>query len=134
MMGILSVMVTQSYSIYKDKAEHGSALVLFNQSRAALEGGKINSDNFPDEVMEVETSGPSEPGGDWGETLLKGLVVPEHHEIYVRHVPNCSEDLCVEDLISVRHCDTNKIVSYSLFHSGTTVVNLYGEAGEPCGS
>ena len=131
-MAILSVMVTQSYSIYKDKAEHGSAIVLFNQSRTALEGGKINSESFPLEVMEVEESGPGVPGGEWGETLLKGLVVPAHHQVYVRHTPNCADDMCLEDLISVRHCDTNKIVSYSLFHSGISVVNMYGEASEAC--
>ena len=74
-MAILSVMVTQSYSIYKDKAEHASAITLFNQSRTALEGGKINSESFPDGVMEVEETGPSIPGGEWGQVLLKGLVV-----------------------------------------------------------
>ena len=132
LMGILSVMVTQSYSIYKDKAEHGSAIALFNQSRTALEGGKINSDNFPDEVMEVEESGPATPGGEWGQVLLKGLVIPDHHQVYVRHVPNCEDDLCVEDIISVRHCQTSKGVNYSSFHSGAMVVNLYQDSDEAC--
>lgn len=131
-MGVLSVMVTQSYSIYKDRAEHGSAIALFNQSRTALEGGKINSDNFPDEVMEVQESGPVVPGGEWGQVLLKGLVIPDNHQVYVRHIPNCVEELCIEDIISVRHCQTSKMVSYASFHSGAMVVNLYEEAGEAC--
>lgn len=132
LMGVLSAMVAQSYGIYKDRAEHGSAIALFNQSRTALEGGKINSDNFPDEVMEVDEIGPTKPGGEWGQTLLNGLVIPEYHQVYVRHVPNCTDELCVEDVISVRHCQTDKIVNYTSFHSGLMVVNMYEEAGEAC--
>jgi Tfp pilus assembly major pilin PilA len=131
---ILSGIVTQSYSVYKQKAQHSSAIVLFNQARASLEGGKINSEseNFSSPVMEVEETGPGLPGGEFGQILLQGLVLPAFHKVYVRHVTACDEPTCVEDVISVRHCQTNKVATLTNFHGGTSVVDLQALAGGAC--
>jgi prepilin-type N-terminal cleavage/methylation domain-containing protein len=131
-LGVLTAILTQSYSMYKEKAQHSSAMTLFNQARTALEGGKISSESFPDEVMVVEQTGPGVPEGEHGQTLLQGLVLPEYLQVYVRHTPTCENDLCVEDVISVRHCQTNKMVTFTQFRSGLYVQNLHAEAIEPC--
>ena len=131
---ILSAMVSQSYSLYKQKAQHSSAIVLFNEARASLEGGKINSesDSFSSDVMEVDQQGPGLPGGDYGQILLQGLVLPEFHKIYVRHVTNCNSSDCVEDIISVRHCQSGKMVTYTGFHGGAGIVDMHIATTDPC--
>lgn len=133
-LGVISAMAVQSYTIYKQKAQHGSALSLFNQARSALEGGKINSesDSFSSEVMEVEQQGPGLPGGEFGQVLLSGLVIPEKHMVYVRHVTNCSEPTCVEDIISVRHCGTTEVARLVGFFSGSTVIDQHATPDGPC--
>lgn len=130
-LGILTAMLTQSYEMYKDKAQHSSALSLFTDTRTALEGGKIDSESF-NGPMVVEESGPGVPGGDFGQILLKGLILPDKHKVYVRHTPNCAEDTCIEDIISVRHCHTHKIATLTQFKSGAVVRELHAEAEDPC--
>ena len=80
LIGVLAAMATQSYTTYKQKAQHSSAIVLFNQARSSLEVGKINSESesFEDHVMEFEQTGPGVPGGEYGQILLAGLVLPEN--------------------------------------------------------
>jgi len=131
-LGILTAMLTQSYEMYKEKAQHSSALSLFTDTRTALEGGKIDSESFEEESMVVEESGPGVPGGDYGQILLKGLILPDKHKIYVRHKPDCVEDTCIEDIISVRHCHTQKIATLTQFKSGAVLRELHGEAEDPC--
>ncbi len=134
MIAVLASMATQSYTIYKQKAQHSSAIVLFNQARSSLEGGKINSesDSFSDPVMEFDQLGPGIPGGEYGQILLAGLVLPENHKVFVRHVTDCNDSICVEDVISVRHCQTGKMATLTMFHSGSSVINLQAEASLPC--
>ena len=131
-IGILSALLTKSYEVYKDRAQHGSAITLFNQTRTALEGGKIASESFPEGVMEVEQVGPGTPGGEFGEVLLQGLVLPDKHKVFVRHSPDCDNDACVEDVISVRHCQSYKMATLTQFRSGAYVLNLNAEANDPC--
>lgn len=134
MIGVLASMATQSYTMYKHKAQHSSAIVLFNQARSSLEGGKINSESesFSDPVMEFDQLGPGLPGGEYGQILLAGLVLPENHKVFVRHVTDCADSTCVEDIISVRHCQTDKMATLTAFHGGSSVINLQAEATIPC--
>lgn len=134
LIAVLSAMASQSYTVYKQKAQHSSAVVLFNQARSSLEGGKINSesDSFSSDVMEVDELGPGLPGGEYGQILLAGLVIPERHKVYVRHVTTCEDADCVEDVISVRHCSTSAMATLTMFHSGSAVVNLQADATIPC--
>lgn len=134
LISIISAMAVQSYTIYKQKAQHGSALSLFNQTRSALEGGKINSESesFSSEIMEVEEMGPGFPGGDYGQILLSGLVIPENHKVYVRHATTCDDPTCVVDLISVRHCGTSEVATLVGFHGGATVINQHAVPEGPC--
>lgn len=131
-LGILTAIVSQSYDLYKERAQHSSAMNLFNNTRTALEGGKIFSESFPAEVMVVDESGPGIPEGDYGQVLLKSLVIPDKHNVYVRHNAACDDPLCVEDIISVRHCQTPKMATLTMLQSGSVVMNLQAEAVEPC--
>lgn len=131
-MGILSGILSKSYTIYKEKAQHSSAMTLFGQARTALEGGKIGSESFPDETMSIEHRGPGLAEGEYGQLLLQGIVVPENIRVVVRHTPDCSVDLCVEDLISVRHCQTKKMATLTQFKSGAYVLNLNADTSGPC--
>ncbi len=131
-IGILSSILTKSYSIYKEKAQHSNAMTLFGQARTALEGGKISSESFPDEIMTVEHMGPGLAEGEFGQLLLQGIVLPENMRVFLRHTPNCENDLCVEDVLTVRHCQTKKMATLTQFRSGSYVMNLNAEAAEPC--
>ncbi|HMO16869.1 MAG TPA: prepilin-type N-terminal cleavage/methylation domain-containing protein [Oligoflexia bacterium] len=133
-IGVLTGIVTQSYDMYKEKAQHSSAITLFNHTRTALEGGKIFSESFPDAVMEVSQNGPGPAGGDYGQVLLKSLIIPDKHNVYVRHAANCDDPLCIEDVISVRHCQTPKMATLTMLRSGTVVMNLHAAAVDPCGA
>jgi prepilin-type N-terminal cleavage/methylation domain-containing protein len=131
-IGILSSILTKSFGLYKEKAQHSSAMTLFGQARTALEGGKIASENFPDQVMMVEQTGPGSPGGEFGQLLLQGIVLPDNMRVFLRHTPNCENDLCVEDLLTVRHCQTKRMATLTQFRSGAYTMNLSAEAAEPC--
>ncbi len=132
LIGILSSIATQAFTLYKDKAQHSSAITLFNQLRTSLEGGKIESESFPEEIMEVAQQEAGTASGEYGQTLLKGLVIPPLHKIYVRHDPTCEDDLCLEDVVSVRHCQSSKIVTFSQFHSGVYSLNVNTSATDAC--
>ena len=131
-LAVLAGLATQAYALYKDNAEHSIAVALFNQMRTSLEAGKIESENFPDEIMIVDRQGPGVSDGEVEELLLPGLVMPKFTHIFLRHQPSCGDAACIEDIISVRHCLTDRIVTYSKFHQGAAVLNLNGAALVPC--
>lgn len=131
-IAILAGLAIKAYDSYKQNSYNRIADTVFNQARAALEAGKIDSESFPDAAMTSITVGPGEASGVHGELLLPGLIVPKDTRAAVVHNPLCTDSGCIEDTIRVDHCKGSKSITYSAQGSGGVSVLLRNVAPIPC--
>lgn len=131
-IGILAGLSVKAYTNYKENAQHSIALTTFNQVRTALEGGKIDAEDFPEAPMAVTFRGPGAPTVGFGPMLLPGILVSAEVQVTVRHDPTCASTACLEDVIMVRHCRTDRMITYSHFYQGPTALNQNAVAPGAC--
>lgn len=131
-LGVLAGLAIKAFDTYKIRAYDAIADGTFSQTRAALEAAKIDSETFPERALTSTNTGPGVPEDEDGELLLPGLVIPRDVRVFVFHEPGCRDGGCVEDVIQVRHCRSNRAISYSYLKNFGTVLNRNAEPGEGC--
>ncbi len=129
---ILAGLAIKAYGSYKQNSYNRIADTVFNQARAALEAGKIDSESFPASAMNSITVGPGEPSGVHGEILLPGLIIPKDTRVAVIHNPLCTDSSCIEDTIRVDHCKGSKSITYLAQGTGGVSTLLRNVAPIPC--
>jgi len=129
---ILSAIALTGFSVYKDQAYQKIAEQIMNQARTALEAGKQDTEASGGEAIEVDQNASGLITVEHGQTLMPGLVLPEHFRLYALHDPSCSEDACMEDYILARHCKTGKKVVYFRTYGGIESLTTNVDDDGPC--
>ena len=124
---ILSGLALQAFFVYKDRAYHEIAMQLMGDARIALEAGKIDAEQFPDQTLLVDQNHAGLAVEGDAAVIAPGLVLPENCIVHIAHNPQCLAAGCVEDLIVTRHCKAKTKVLYTrIYQLGE--VTLYSAA------
>lgn len=111
-IGILCGLAVESFAVYRSRAYESLEVQVMSQTRTALEAGKMDSEQFPAELMTVSAGAPGALPGATAEILLPGLRLPNDFQLLVQHNPTCESGLCLIDFIEARHCKIAKAVRF----------------------